>query len=74
MSNIVEIKSPPCVKEGGTRSVTGGLSKQINNPSVSYADSSLYTREPLKGLHLNLMSRNVGFFEGKYEIWVNLME
>ena len=29
--------------------MTGGLSKQINNPSVSYADSSLYTREPLKG-------------------------
>ena len=29
--------------------MTGGLSKQINNPSVSYADSSLYTRGPLKG-------------------------
>ena len=30
-----------------------------NNPSVSYADSSLYTREPLKDLHLNLMCRNI---------------
>ena len=30
-------------------SVTGGLSKKANNPSVSYADSSLCTREPLKG-------------------------
>ena len=37
-------KSPPCVKEGGTQSVTGGLS---NNPSVSKADSSPYTGEPL---------------------------
>ena len=25
-------KSPPCVKEGGTRSVTGGLSKRITIP------------------------------------------
>ena len=31
----------------------------MNNPSVSYADSSLYTREPLKWLHLNLMPRNM---------------
>jgi len=25
--NLTNYKSPPCVKEGGTRSVTGGLSK-----------------------------------------------
>ena len=36
---------------------------KVNNPSVSYADSSLYTREPLKGLHLNLMYRNSKDFE-----------
>ena len=43
------VKSLPCVKGGGTRQRDGGIviqRKHKNNPSVSFADSSLYTREP----------------------------
>ena len=40
----------PCVREGGTRSVPEGLLVwTYNNPSVSRADSSLCTREPVLG-------------------------
>ena len=43
------VKSLPCAKGGGTRQRDGGIviqRKHKNNPSVSFADSSLYTREP----------------------------
>ena len=43
------VKSLPCAKGGGTRQRDGGIVIQKmhkNNPSVSFADSSLYTREP----------------------------
>ena len=41
------VKSPPCVKEGGSRRLTGGLFYS-DNPSVKTDgfDSSLCTREP----------------------------
>ena len=40
-------KASPVQGEVGLRSKLGGVEKKQNNPSVSYADSSLYTREPL---------------------------
>ena len=43
--------SLPCVKGGGSRKRVGGIVKNKilskNNPSVTFGDSSLYTREPL---------------------------
>ena len=42
--------SLPCVKGGGSRKRVGGIVKNKilskNNPSVTFSDSSLYTREP----------------------------
>ena len=42
--------SLPCVKGGGSRKRVGGIVKNKilskNNPSVTFGDSSLYTREP----------------------------
>ena len=42
--------SRPCVKGGGSRKRDGGIVKNKNytenNPSVTFGDSSLYTREP----------------------------
>ena len=50
--------SLPCVKGGGTACRDGGIVKSDNvhknNPSVSFADSSLYTREPLTQDHSTL--------------------
>ena len=36
------------------QSKLGGVVKKQNNPSVSYADSSLYTREPRETAHRSL--------------------
>ena len=45
------VMSLPCVKGGGSRKRVGGIVKNKilskNNPSVTFSDSSLYTREPL---------------------------
>ncbi len=42
--------SLPCVKGGGSRKRDGGIVKNKiipkNNPSVTFGDGSLYTREP----------------------------
>ena len=45
------VMSLPCVKEGGSRKRDGGIVKNKiipkNNPSVTFGDSSLCTKEPL---------------------------
>ena len=51
----VELRTcPPCVKEGGNRRLTGGLSQNHLTIPQSLRDSSLYTREP--SINYNLIS------------------